>query len=99
MHIISRSALRAFIKKHGDASRPLDDWWRLAKPAEWENFEELKRDFRTADAVGNFKVFNIKGNQYRLIVDIDYQSQVIYIKYVLTHQEYDKGEWKRDPYY
>lgn len=99
MHIISRSALRAFVKKHGDASRPLDDWWRLAKSAEWENFEELKKDFGTADVAGNFTVFNIKGNHYRLIVYIEYQSQVIYIKYVLTHQEYDKGKWKLDRYY
>ena len=47
----------------------------------------------------NFTVFNIKGNRYRLIVDIIYEHQRIYIKYVLTHAEYDKDKWKNDPYY
>ena len=52
-----------------------------------------------AEAVGNFTVFNIKGNRYRLIVDLVYASQRIYIKYVLTHAEYDKDEWKNDSYF
>jgi mRNA interferase HigB len=53
--------------------------------------------YPTADAVGNFIVFNIKGNSYRLIVSIDYAIQTIYYKYFLTHAEYDKEKWKNDP--
>ncbi|MEG3979486.1 type II toxin-antitoxin system HigB family toxin [Microcoleus sp. T3B2] len=49
--------------------------------------------------MGGFTVFNIKGNNYRLIVSIDYESQLIYIKYILTHAEYDKEKWKNDPYF
>jgi mRNA interferase HigB len=52
-----------------------------------------------AEAVGNFTVFNIRGNRYRLIASINYVQQVIYIKYVLTHAEYDKDGWKNDPYF
>jgi mRNA interferase HigB len=54
---------------------------------------------REAEAVGNFTVFNIKGNRYRLIVDIDYESGVIYFKYFLTHADYDKDRWKNDAYF
>lgn len=60
---------------------------------------EVQTAFPQAEAVGNFTVFNIKGNKYRLIVSINYEKQVIYIKYVLTHAEYDKDKWKNDPYY
>ena len=55
--------------------------------------------FSKAEAVRNFTVFNIKANKYRLIVSIDYEKQVIYIKYILTHAEYDKEEWKNYPYF
>lgn len=99
MHIISRKALTDFSLIHSDASTPLDDWYRSAKSATWEHLEQVKEQYVKAEAVGNFTVFNIKGNDYRLIVSIDYQSQVIYIKYVLTHAEYTKGNWKNDPYY
>ena len=87
-----------FAKKHSDAYRPLDAWYRIAKAANWTSFSELKRDFGSADIVGNFTVFNVKGNHYRLITDIQYEKQIVFIKYVLTHKEYDKDEWKRDPY-
>ncbi len=99
MRIISRSTLLHFVKKHSEASRSLDAWYRLAKLAKWKNFEELKNDFGAADVVSSFTVFNIKGNHYRLIADVQYSQQIIFIKYVLTHREYDKDEWKQDPYY
>jgi mRNA interferase HigB len=52
-----------------------------------------------AEAVGDFTVFNIKGNSCRLIVSIDCEAQIIYVKYFLTHAEYDKDDWKRNPFY
>jgi mRNA interferase HigB len=55
--------------------------------------------YRNAESVGNFTVFNIKGNKYRLIVSMDCEGQLIYIKYILTHAEYDKDNWKNDPYF
>ncbi|ELS47082.1 hypothetical protein C789_3125 [Microcystis aeruginosa FACHB-905 = DIANCHI905] len=71
----------------------------IASKAEWKNLAEVQAVYSQAEAVGNFTVFNIKGNRYRLIVDIVYKDQVIYIKYILTHAEYDKDEWKNDPYF
>ncbi|MGC1306173.1 MAG: type II toxin-antitoxin system HigB family toxin [Phormidesmis sp.] len=99
MRIITRGRLLSFAEKHRDAGTALDAWYRLAKSAKWQSFNELKKSVGTADVAGKFTIFNIKGNQYRLIVDIQYQKQIIYIKYVLTHKEYDKDQWKRDPYY
>ena len=60
---------------------------------------EVQSIYPKAEAVGNFTVFNIKGNKYRLIASINYIRQIIYIKYILTHAEYDKNNWKRDPYF
>jgi mRNA interferase HigB len=60
---------------------------------------DIRQIYRDADAVGNFVVFNIKGNNYRLIVGIDYADQTVYFKYFLTHAEYDKDKWKNDPYF
>ena len=99
MHIISRKRLLEFSQSHADAYTPLDDWYRIAKEAQWNHIGEVRQVFPSADAVGNFTVFNIKGNDYRLIVDIVYSTQTIYIKYVLTHAEYDKDKWKDDPYF
>ena len=57
---------------------------------EWKNLEQVRQIYRNAEAVGNFTVFNIKGNKYRLIVGIDYETQTVYYKYLLTHSEYNK---------
>jgi mRNA interferase HigB len=99
MHVISRKKLREFAERHADILTPLDDWYKIAKVAQWKNLTEVRQFYPSADLVGNFTVFNIKGNDYKLIVSIDYQKQIIYIKYVLTHAEYDKDKWKDDPYY
>jgi mRNA interferase HigB len=99
MHIISRKSLLEFSQLHANAYTPLDDWYRSAKAAEWKNLSEVRQFYPSADPVGNFTVFNIKGNTYRLIVSIDYECQIVYVKYVLTHAEYDKEKWKDDPYF
>jgi mRNA interferase HigB len=99
MHIISRQRLLHFCQRHADAFTPLDNWYRIAKSSNWHHLEQVKESFPKAEAVGNFTVFNIKGNHYRLIVSIDYEARVIYVKYILTHAEYLKDAWKRDPFY
>ena len=99
MHVISYRKLKEFIIKHGDAKEPLDSWFKLASKAVWLNLLDVQKVFSSAEAVGNFTVFNIKGNKYRLIVSIDYTKQLIFIKYVLTHAEYDKEKWKNDSYF
>lgn len=99
MHVISNRRLKEFYKIHPDIEVPLDGWYRIAKSSQWKNLVEVRQTFPSADLVGNFTVFNIKGNTYRLITSIDYARQLIYVKYILTHAEYDKEKWKDDPYY
>ena len=70
-------------------------WYRISKRAAWQNLAELREDFSHADSVGDFTVFNIGGNKYRLIVVIKYRWQVIFICHVLTHKEYSQEKWKR----
>ena len=82
--------LRDFCQSHADACASLYDWYRVANKAQWNNLTEVQATYKTAEAVGSFTVFNIKDNSYRLIVDIIYPSKRIYIKYVLTHAQYDK---------
>jgi len=74
---------------------PLDIWYRIAKKATWRNLMEVRRELPTADAVGEFTVFNIKGNAYRLITEINYRTGRVFLRYVLTHAEYSKGGWKK----
>jgi len=95
MHVISRKALREFEARHPDAGLPLGIWCRIARKAEWKNLADVRKTYPHADLVGRHTVFNIKGNSYRLIVKIEYEFGLIFIKHVLTHAEYDKGAWKK----
>lgn len=99
MHLISIRNLRADAAHYPDVQKQIDNWYATVKKAEWCNLEDVRQIYRDAEAVGNFTVFNIKGNDYRLIVGIDYENQTVYYKYFLTHAEYDKGNWKNDPYF
>ncbi|MFZ4729336.1 MAG: type II toxin-antitoxin system HigB family toxin [Pseudanabaena sp.] len=100
MRIYSKKTLDGFGKTHADVADVLQGWYRVAKSAKWQNIQDVKQSCSaSADAAGRFTVFNIKGNKYRLIVSIDYEKQIINIKYILTHAEYDSGRWKNDPYY
>ncbi|NJR38969.1 MAG: type II toxin-antitoxin system HigB family toxin, partial [Leptolyngbyaceae cyanobacterium CSU_1_4] len=71
----------------------LDSILQTRQVAKWSNLVEVQTVFPKAEAVGDFTVFNIKGNHYRLITSIDYEGQLIYIKYILTHAEYNKEKW------
>ena len=95
MHIISRKRLLEAAEEHPDLGEPLDVWYRVAKKAEWKNLMEVRRTFPSADAVEEFTVFNIKGSAYRLIAEINYQTRRVFLRHVLTHAEYSKGDWKK----
>jgi mRNA interferase HigB len=99
MHLMSIRNLRRDVVRYPDAQQPIEDWYNIVRKTEWENLEVVRETYRDAEAVGNFTVFNIKGNKYRLIVDIDYESGTVYYKCFLTHAEYDKDRWKNDPYF
>ena len=91
MHIISFRKLREFFDKEPDAKVALQDWYRRTKKAEWNNFSEMKLTFNSVDAVGNSRfVFNIRGNNYRLVVKVMFVVKRVYIRWVGKHQDYDK---------
>jgi mRNA interferase HigB len=95
MHIISRKALRAFAQQHPDSRTALDTWFRIMKTNHFTSFHDLHQVFARADMVDDLVVFNIGGNKYRLITAIHFNRQRVYIRHVLTHEEYDRGAWKR----
>jgi len=95
MRIIAKSTLRNFWEKYPDAEQPLKAWHDEAKKAKWSNFQDIKKQFKSASIVGNDRVvFNIKGNHYRLIVLILFRKGKIFIRFVVTHSEYDKIDAK-----
>ena len=95
MHVISRKRLREAATRHPELELSLDVWFRIAKRASWQTLADVRRTFSSADLVQKWTVFNIKGNKYRLITEINYRFQRIYIRRVLTHAEYDQGKWKQ----
>ena len=91
MVIISKAIIRDFIILHGDAEGSLENWYELTANADWKNFNEMKNTFNSVDAVGNDRyVFNIKGNNYRLIALIVFRVRTVFILFIGTHREYDK---------
>jgi mRNA interferase HigB len=95
VHVISRKKPLEAPKRHAELGAPLDIWYRIAKKADWKNLMEVRRELPTADAVGEFTVFNVKGNAYRLITEINYRTGRVFLRHVLTHAEYSKGGWRK----
>ena len=94
MHIISHLKIMQAQVAHPDCSGALDQWYRLSKRAHWQNFAELKACFPATDKVGDKYVFDVGGNKLRLIAAIHFNHGRIFVRTVLTHKEYDKGDWK-----
>ena len=94
MHIITRKRLNEFAAKHATATSGLGHWYRTLKKNDYASFVELRRAFPHADQVGGLTVFNISGNKARLIAAMHYNRRKVYIRAVLTHAEYDAGNWK-----
>ena len=91
MRIIAKRTLREFWEGHPDAEEPLLAWYREVEQADWDTPAKVKEKYRNASIVGNNRVvFNIKGNDYRLVVRINYPYRVVYIRFVGTHAEYDR---------
>ena len=99
MRVISLKALREFWEEHPDAELPLRAWHRAVLGAEWASLRDTRTTYPHADSVRTHRgetltVFNIGGNKYRLIARIRYDYQLVNIRFVLMHAEYDKGKWK-----
>ncbi|RPJ79701.1 MAG: type II toxin-antitoxin system HigB family toxin [Alphaproteobacteria bacterium] len=98
MRIIAFRALREFFEKpeYSDSEASLRAWYHDAKTAEWKSSNDLKQQYKNASIVGEGRVvFNIKGNSYRLVVAIDYDFQVIFIRFIGTHKQYSKIDAKK----
>ena len=91
MRVIAKKILREFWEKHNDCEQQLKAWFQEASKAEWTTPNEIKSDYPSASIVGNDRiVFNRKGNAYRLIVKINFDYQMVLIRFIGTHAEYDK---------
>lgn len=94
MRIIKRGALVDFWQEHPDAKASLESWYAVVRSASWRTPVEMKAVYRSADIVGRRTVFNIAGNKYRLIARVNYETQRVFVLYILTHAQYDRGDWK-----
>lgn len=91
MRVITEEPLKLYIAKHPDTETALQNWLKIVKEANWENFADVKKSFNSVDYVGNqHYVFNIKGNNHRLVVVIKFTIKWVYIRFIGTHAEYDK---------
>ncbi|MCX7201063.1 MAG: type II toxin-antitoxin system HigB family toxin [Burkholderiales bacterium] len=90
MRVIAVATLRAFWQRHPDAAQPLKAWFEEVTQASWSQPADIKAHYRSASVLKDRRVvFNIKGNEYRLIVAIAYRQQIVYVKFIVTHAEYD----------
>ncbi len=91
MRIFTEKALREFTGKHPDSMTALQEWVSIVKKSKWSSFADIKKTFNNVDAVGNQRYFfNIKGNNYRLVVVVKFTIGFIYVRFIGTHAEYDK---------
>ena len=97
--MISQKPLREFWERHPQAEVPLRQWYRIASEAVWRSLRDVRQTYGHADGVTTslgetLTVFNIGGNKYRLVVRINYEYQLVNVRAVLTHPEYDENDWK-----
>ena len=99
MRIIAKAILKQFWLKYPDAALPLQNWHKLVAEADWKNPAELKQDIKSASVVGNNRVvFNIKGNDYRLVCSVDFKFKLVFVLWLGTHKQYDKVDVKTITY-
>lgn len=91
MVVISKTKLTDFGRKHAEAVEAVNDWWEKTKEADWASLADIKRTFNSVDYIGNDRyVFNIKGKKYRLVAMIFFDIRTLYIRFINTHDEYNK---------
>lgn len=94
MHIISHKKLIDFWSNYPETKEALERFYKIIEKTEFNDFNQLRQIFCSADQVGKCTVFNVGGNKVRVIAAIHYNSHKIYIRHVLTHSEYDQDKWK-----
>ena len=95
MRVINCKALRDFADEHGDAETPLDDRYPITKRSRWTSIVEVRKTLPHTDAVGEYTIFNIGGNQFRLAVYINYRTGKVFIRRLMTHEQYSREDWKK----
>jgi mRNA interferase HigB len=95
MRIIKPAARIQFWQRHPDAKPSMESWYAIVRQATWKTPVEMKSVYANADPVGRRTIFNIAGNKYRLIARVNYHTQRVFVLHILTHAEYDLGEWKQ----
>lgn len=90
MRVISNKALVDFAKTHRTAGKPLQAWRKVVESSVFTNFAQLKAMMSATDRVGDFYVFDIGGNKYRVIAAIHFNRHMLFIRHVFTHAEYDQ---------
>jgi mRNA interferase HigB len=96
MHVISKRPLREFWARIQESEQPLKEWWSNVSKAVWTNPADVKSTYNTVDIYRSCTVFDIGGNKFRLIAKVEFALRIVFVKHVLTHKEYDKGNWKND---
>ena len=96
MHVISLKALRAFWSRYPEAESALRRWHQVVESATWNTFADIRGTFSSADSYQRCVIFNVGGNKYRIIAAVHYDRRKVYLRNVLTHAEYDRGDWKAD---
>ena len=86
------------MKEHANTAAALEAWWKVAKAARWQHPGECRRSMATGDQVGRCLIFNILGNNFRLITVVSWRNQRIYVKALLTHREYERNTWHKWAY-
>src|SRR6185295_16155845 len=98
LHVISYRTLREFADTYSESLAPLKAWHKVASKSDWLDIVDVKGVYPHADAVGKCIVFNIGDNNFRLVVQIDFEGQIAYVKKVMTHAEYSRkggSQWKK----
>jgi mRNA interferase HigB len=95
VNVMSRSGLLALARKHPETLGTVSVWYKTVRKASWHGLHEVRRDFPGADQVGDVLIFDILGGNYRLIVGVNYARQLLFIKALLTHGEYDRKGWMK----
>jgi len=98
VRVITKRRLKEFWELHANAEAPLRTWYRLvnSKSLDWTKFADVRATFNSVDQVGSCLVFNIGGNNYRLIAKVNYRWKIVYVRKIMTHGEYDKGQWPEE---
>jgi mRNA interferase HigB len=95
MRVISKKKVSDFVQVHQESKASLENWYRIVSKSAFENFAALRMTFPSADQVDGLTVFNVAGNNFRLIAAIHYNRQVLFIREILTHADYSKNKWRK----